>query len=245
MPLLFKINLKKNMIRLKYNPKQRKGAIIFGLIIAAIFGGLGAYIVFSVYPGKMDEKNRVSAIPVMDLTRFNALDTGGEGVAFGYLANNDILDKGDLVAYCIDRWDVDVEDDGEIEGSWVREKEIWPSLTIAIDGGQLRMSPGVPQRLMGLRHESVKPSNLVPAAEYEGQQLGHGSLRTLGAKNRDQVTVVGAKIGQQAVEAEYFYIGTREELLKSLVFSARVFLVMGIIVMVVGIVIAVAVTRKD
>lgn len=233
------------MILLKrYNPKQRKGAIIFGLIIGAIIGGLGAFITFNVYPGKMNEKKRISEIPVMDMARFNAMDTGGKGIVVGHLANNETVDKGELVAFYIDRWEVEIED-RETEGSWVREKENWPSLTIAIDGGQIKTSQGTPQWLKGLRHESIKVHNTAPAAVYDNQELGHGSLRTLGVKNQDPVTVVGTKIGQQTVKAEYFYIGSMEEFLKSLVFYAKVFLVIGIVLMIAGVIVAMAVIRSD
>jgi len=70
---------------------------------------------------EVDEKNRVSEIPVMDMTGFNALDTGGEGVVFGHLANNDPLDKGELVAYCVDRWEVTLMIERQREAGCVKK----------------------------------------------------------------------------------------------------------------------------
>lgn len=233
------------MKSLKYNPKQRKSAWLFSFIVLAVISGTGAYMAFVVYPDKTKEHSWVSGLPSHDVASFSSLKVGEDALMSGVLSGNETLDNNDLVAFTVQIWEVEAED-RTFEGEWEDEKVDWPALQISVEGGQIRTTPGFPPSVTGFKHEVLKPSGAKPAAKYDDQELGNHSRRILGAKNGDQVVIVGKQLGAHTIEPEYFYFGSKAEFLDSFALSAKIILIFGLVLLATGVVFAaIILSKKD
>ena len=214
----------------KYNPKQDKGAVIFALIVVAIIFCIGAYMVFVVYPQQVLEKEQLSTVPVVNKEQLRSTE-GRRGVMItGHLIDNAVIKDKDFVAFQTYRWEVKFNN-GDYEGKWWRDSERWPALLVAIDGGRAHTIENEPSLFNGALHEVVEARGGGKAAKYNGQALPNGSLRTVGVKNGDQVTIAGKTTHDATIIPEYFYVGTRQKLLESLMFNAKAIRVIGFILM--------------
>lgn len=216
--------------------KQANGAIIFALVITAIFFLIGAYMVLFVHPQQVSDSIRVSAIPIVNKERLSTMTSGQDVAISGRLVDNPTIEGKEFVAFQVERWDVRFNN-GEYEGRWWGETDNWPALLVVISGGVAQTNGGIPLLLKGALHEEIEARGGGKTAKYNGKPLPHGSLRFSGVINGDQVSIVGTTTNDATIIPEYFYAGTREELLESLAFNAQSIRIIGFILMVVAVVI--------
>lgn len=221
------------------NEKDRS-VLVFLIVWVTILCGSGSFLTFYYYPARMEERKRISALPVMNAKQLTELNVGGEAIITGNLAENAIVDeKRQYVAFHTYIWDVEVENNGSTEGEWIEEDDYWPSLTVAVKGGKIRVSGKISPKTVpwrrGYRHKAIVEKNSDKVASYELRKLGNGSLMIRGAKNLDPVSIVARKISSGEFQAKYLYFGSRRQMLDSAIISAFGFKIFGIILIVAGI----------
>ncbi|MDF1563284.1 MAG: hypothetical protein P1V51_09580 [Deltaproteobacteria bacterium] len=227
----------------KEKARDDKGALIFAAVVVGLIFLAGFYLAFVVFPRQMQERRELEAVPTVSRGQL-VQETLGEAVLVtGTLLDNPVIKGEDLVAYRSERWEVRYRD-GENEGRWWGDEERWPRLRVAIEGGVVQTASGPPTARSAMAHELLEPHADERVADHEGTPLPHGSLRFLGVRNGDRVTLVGRVDREATLKVDYFHAGTREQLLDSLLLNARMIQIFGLLLMAAAAVIGAVVVLK-
>jgi len=165
------------------------------------------------------EARRIASYPVLVGPGFEAMAPGEHAVVVGVLEGNAVLEHG-LVAFSREQWNVerhewgpDAEDRDTWSGSWRSLETRMPGLAVSLDGDIVHTAgrdSGV--RMEGRRHQII----------YQRSQSGRlvdgisaGSLRIIGYKNGQLVTLVGEKDANGTLIPEVLYGGKRAQLLSA------------------------------
>lgn len=216
--------------------QNRIGSAIAAGIAAVLLLICGAILAFVISPQQALEWRRIQNLPELDAAAY-AATASGEAVAItGTLEGNEPAGENDLVAFYRDRWNVEPpdpeEEDDEPSGSWVRTETVAPPLTIAIGGGSVTTLAASSPTFGGNLHESRVLGDGPETAEYEGEQLPEGTVRTRGFQNGDLITVVGNKGSTGDLSPDRLYGGDRVQLVENIRAGARAAFVAGIAMMV-------------
>ena len=242
------------MKKTQHDPSAAKLNLMVSFLVAAIFAGFGAYCAFSVYPNHVKKSQALQQIPVLkSFGDFNALDLGEQCVLNGKLKSNPVIDeKRNLVAVVEYEWDVRTTDDKDkpTEGSWDEIDAKVPTLTIEVDGGEVKTTSGKPKSLHAVHGPFVisKPSgrNKWQRAKYEDKMLGDGARALKGLKNGDQVVLIGSKGSGVFIKPDYLWADSSvEDIYRSMSTSGMFFLILGCLFMIIGGIIAIIVGRKE
>jgi hypothetical protein len=191
--------------------RQRKGAVIGGVLGSAVFCIMGAFFIFGLSSKDRGDLQRVQALPQLDAAAFDAAPAGEEVLIGGTLQGNEAVSPQGYVAYVQESWDVtwDTTRDKN-EGDWdLIERQI-PALTIATTGGTLTTAAVADDvELAGLLEEDLQRGNGSQTAYYGGSQLPEGSVRTRGFLDGSQITVVGVKQADGSLTPDVLYAGDR------------------------------------
>jgi hypothetical protein len=229
--------------------KQKKstrmsGGTVFAFVVVLLIFLLGTYMSFVVFPSQLAEMRQVSLVPLVNKQQLSLMTAGQDVMVSGRLQDNPAINDNGFVAYTHERWDVRYNN-GDYEGRWWGVKAEWPSLLVAIEGGLAQTVAGEPSNHSGTAHERIEPRGGNKAARYDGKMLPHGSLRILGVKNGDEVTLVGTTSNDATIKPSHFYMGDRQALLDSLAFNSQAIRIIGFVLMGLAIIIGLIVLFKQ
>jgi len=173
-----------------YNVGARLYALVVSAIVAFCFLAFGAALIFYFGPQLAQEAQRIGDLTELDAASFRAIPSDQDVLITGVLEGNRKRTSDGLVAYARECWDVEYDSEDGYEGSWETIETVLPELTVSVDGGQVRTVSVESATMGGHRHSQI--------VEYgDGKQkangIPEGSIRVIGYKNEDQITIVGQK----------------------------------------------------
>jgi len=196
-----------------YNIGARLYALGVSAIVALCFLAFGAALVFYFGPQLAQETQRIGDLTELDVASFRATPADQDVLITGVLEDNRKRTSDGLVAYARERWDVEYDSEDGYEGSWKTIETVLPELTVSVDGGQVRTVSVESATMGGHRHSQI--------VEYGGGKqkangIPEGSIRVIGYKNEDQITIVGQKTAKGHLLPDRLHGGDRAHLLKEL-----------------------------
>jgi hypothetical protein len=190
------------------------GLGFFWLVLLAI--GLGLlYLGFY----EASEARHIASYPVLVGPGFQAMAPGEHAVVVGVLEGNAVLEY-ELVALAREQWDLHGggRDTGP-SGSWHDLETRMPGLAVSLDDDIVHTAgrdSGVDME--GKRHEVIYQRSRTGQV---ADGISEGSLRVIGYKNGDLVTLVGEKDANGTLIPEILHGGELEQLLSARRGNAR------------------------
>lgn len=195
--------------------EDRKVPMSCGAIFVLIVVGIFWLVLLAVGLGYLrqglnaaSEARRIASYPVLVGPGLEAMAPGEHAVVVGVLEGNAVLEY-ELVAFAREQWDVR-EGRDSASGSWHDFETNVPGLAISVDGDivhTVRRDSGV--RMQGIRHEVIYQRG----NGWVVDDIADGSLRAIGFKNGDLVTLVGEKDANGSLIPEILYGGEPAQLL--------------------------------
>jgi hypothetical protein len=231
------------------------------LFLGLFFVGVGLLLLFVVAPQNSAVASHAQSVPhrigiVVDMSAGDeVMLTGiiqpGTGIADSDSRIRSIVESNQLVAYEVDRWIVEYDDNsGYYKGRWTFDHRHLSGFTVESEGYSFKVLPAD----IILRNTSTidlyrQPQEMIPPAfdcdsdctsgkryreaHYNGQILTEGSLRVSGYRPGDTVTVMGTLVERGVLRPIHISGGTRDNLLDSLhaqTTSTQIGGVMGVVI---------------
>lgn len=230
------------------------------LLLGLFFAGVGLLLLFVVAPQNSAVASHAQGVPhrtgiVVDMSAGDeVMLTGiiqpGTGIADSDSRIRSIVESNQLVAYKVDRWIVEYDDNSGYRGRWTLDHQHLSGFTVDSEGQSFEVLPAN----ITLRNTSTidlyrQPQEMIPPADdcdsdctstkryredrYDGQILTEGSLRVSGYRPGDTVTVMGTLAERGVLRPIHISGGTRDNLLDSLhaqTTSTQIGGVMGVVI---------------
>jgi hypothetical protein len=201
-----------------------------GRFMTAALGGLvcfsiGVYYAFDLSHQLTSEWWQIRDQPELDAAGIAAASSHTLLTVTGFLDGNEPVSPDGYVAYVQDELWVypcnPLEDEdcllstGRGTGLWGEGTQVVPGLTLTVSGGTVSTLPVSRVTFGGSLTERVEAGsflNTAFTANYNGQILPDGSLRTRGLRDGDLVTVVGRKVITGGVVPSHLIGGDHDQL---------------------------------
>jgi hypothetical protein len=178
-------------------PAFRVGRLVFAVLCGLVFLVGGAYQAFDGSHQQTSEWSQIRDLPELDARGVAATPSDTLLAVTGILDGNAPVSPEDYVVYIQEEWLVfPCENVDCTTGYWKEVAQTVPSLTLFVSDSKVSTLPVSQVTFGGNLSESLDPRiNQSPLlmADYSGQRLPDGSLRTRGLRDGDLVTVVGRK----------------------------------------------------
>ncbi len=208
------------------------------LVLVLLFGGLILIFLLGSYQQKRAAE--LAGLPTMTVTTFHEANPDTEMVVTGVLeGNREFASPEGYVVYRREEWDVTYDSEDGYEGHWDTLEKHFPLLNLTIPGGSIQILSTDKARTRGHQHSTiVERSNSTRKADG----LPEGSIRHIGFKEGDTITVVGKKEASRggSLRPSQFYGGNRDQLIKATQGEARTMRIIGAILIVIGIIVMIA-----
>lgn len=222
-----------------FNTLQNRTSAVFGAIGAAALVCLcGALMTFVLGPQQALKANRVSKLPLMDVSYVTSAATDSEILITGTLNGSQASPNvPDFIAYTQDHWEITISENEQgtpqpPDGSWSYDETVIPALTLTLNGTPVNIQPSSYAALGGNLHERIVDGNGSLQAKDGDQLLREGALRYQGFFDGDQATVLGKKDSSGAIIPEDVYAGDRASYEKAQKQAAGFLFVGGIVAMI-------------
>lgn len=211
-------------------------AVVIGTVFIFICGALMAFV---LAPQQALESSRIEGLPQLNAQTYAQTAAGADVAITGTLQGNEKLTTDGLVAYYRDRWDVtqssatsSSDSKPTYQGAWKRIETKAPPLAIAISGGTVHTLAADQPTFGGALKESIKQGSGSLSAEYNGESLPDGTIRTAGFTDGSLITVVGQKASTGDILPQRLFAGDRVALVADIRNTAQGLFVFGIAMMV-------------
>ncbi len=182
-------------------------------VIALCFLGFGLAVALYFGPQQLLEARRVGQMPHLSASAFQATAADQVVLIYGPLRDNPSAGPDDLVAYARERWEVSQDSDGDWDGSWSTLEEVIPALYVAADDdGVVETAAVGSSRMGGRRYKRTVEQGR--GRKVEG--IAEGTVRVVGVRNGDWVTVVGPKLPNGTLRPDRLFAGDPAALKKEL-----------------------------
>jgi len=226
------------------------GGLVFAVLAGLVFFGLGVYYAFDLSHQLTSEWWQIRNQPELDAADIAAASSNTLLAITGFLDGNEPVssDGYGFVAYTKEEWSVfpcnteESEDcflvPGQGTGFWRVVTQGVPGLTLTVSGGTVSTLPVSRVAFGGDFTEWLEiksNASIAFTADYNGQVIGDGSLRTRGLRNGDLMTVVGHKAITGGIVPSHLIGGGHDQLVAYFRPDARyqVFLrVAGVVMMI-------------
>lgn len=199
--------------------------LLFAGAIALCFLAFGLALIFYIGPRQAGQARDIARLPEADARALETAAPGSRLAVSGVLDGNETFTYNGLVAYSRERWVVERDSDGEYDGSWETLETFVPGLTVQLtDGGPLRTAPSNAAIMGGQRTSQIVEYG---TGYLEEDGIPAGSIREIGFRNGDFVTVIGTKDPAGRLAVERLYGGERSQLVKEIQTGAKMATVCG------------------
>lgn len=185
--------------------------LVIVVLVALSFFAIGATFVFYLAGQQRRETRRLERLPVQDAATFAEAPVGSEMIVIGTLARNETRHSSGLVAYALERWDVNYDSEEDYLGNWETLEEMWPSLLVRTSNGWVRTAAVHSIPYGGDTYsQRVRDSN---SGILAGGIL-EGTIWAVGFQNGATLTAIGHKSDAGLLVPTRFYGGTPDALLQ-------------------------------
>lgn len=167
----------------------------WGPIVVALLGL--AFLLIGVFAGVIQvartlrEARMVQALPELDAPALQSLAPGAPVAVTGILeVNEEVADAQGLVIYLEQRWTVEDTEDEGWKGAWETVYTASPACSLTLAGDSIALQVAREVVIDGTLHESRV---YVPEQAQQVDGIAEGTLRHIGFKAGDKITVVGSK----------------------------------------------------
>jgi len=164
-----------------------------GLVVLAVLGV--AFVAIGVFAGMSQvartsrEARLIESLPELDAPAVRNLAPDTLVAVTGILEpNEDRADAEGLIIYLEQAWTIEESEDEEAEGSWETVYRAMPTSTLTLTGSSVTLHYTSEIAIDGTLHEN-RP--YIPESGRKVDGIIEGTLRHIGFKAGDQITVVG------------------------------------------------------
>ena len=207
------------------------------LVLVLILGGLTLIFLLGSYQQKRAAE--LANLPVMTSATFYEASPDTEMVITGVLeGNREFATSERYVIYRRQEWDVSYDSEDGYEGKWKTREKHFPPLNLTIARGSIQILSTDEARIWGREHTTIVERS---DSTRKADGIPEGSIRHIGFKEGDTITVVGKKDSSRggSLRPTEFYGGDRAQLIKATQSEARMSRIIGIVLVVIGIIILV------
>jgi hypothetical protein len=213
------------MSRQRFSDIARKSYRSFaanGMIAALALCGVLAIFYFA--PQHARDWKEVQKLDTPDVEAFEATSPHSTVLVTGVLVGNPTRTPDGFVAYVEQRRDTPDGGGVHYRETWTTVAQVWPPLSLQIDGQRLQTAPVDSIEWGGDLHGVDQPCDRAKAVNG----IAKPSAQTIGLKNGDRVTVTGLKGSDGSLIPTRIYGSDRASLLSELGRDALVAYVSGI-----------------
>lgn len=216
---------------------------IFTMIGMLLLVG-GQYVLWVRAPYAQAEVYRVSTLPARNWDDCLSQPDGSELVLTGTLTDNNRLQDTILgsdhayVAYKLQRFEIDEDDEGDRSGNWRLSDQVIPMLKMAYGPQQINLVP--PPDVGDVRFDGDMQIIRIDApqqrygTQYGGEYIYEGEQRILGLRNNDTVTVQGIRQTETTFSLVHLHSGDRQSFLAARQADADDLRVFGWVLTIIG-----------
>ena len=185
-----------------------------GLIVLAVLGV--AFVAIGIFAGVaqvariLREARLIESLPELDAPAVRSLAPDAPVAVTGILElNEDRADAEGLIIYLEQVWAIEDSEDEGWEGAWETVYRAMPTTTLTLTGGSVTLRYTSEIAIDGTLHESRL---YIPEQGRKVDDIVEGTLRHIGFKAGDQLTVVGTTIAA-GIAPNRVFGGDRQALL--------------------------------
>jgi hypothetical protein len=183
------------------------------VLVALSFFACGATVAFGFAGQQRQETRYLERLPIQDAAMFAEAPVGSEMIVIGTLDRNETRHYSGLVAYALERWDVEYDSEDGYQGDWETLEQVWPSLLVQTPNGWLRTAATSSAKFGGETDSQVVRDS---DSSTRASGIPEGTIRVVGYKNGAALLVVGRKSDADLLVPTRFYGGTRGALIQEL-----------------------------
>jgi hypothetical protein len=207
------------------------------LVLVLLFGG--SILIFLLGSYQQKRAAELADLPEITVDTFYEASPDIEMVITGVLeGNREFATSEGYVVYRRQEWDVSYDSEDGYEGKWKTREKHFPPLNLTISGGNIQILSTDEARIWGREHATIVERS---DSTRKADGIPEGSIRHIGFKEGDTITVVGQKDASRggSLHPSQFYGGDRAQLIKATQGEARASRIIGIVLVALGIIIMV------